>query len=310
MSLDMSYDSIISKAKDMRKGCFSDAFPDQSILWQDLFSSDMVNHLPVGVAWLNRDFVLLQCNKLYQDYIDAYSYYSSTDVIGMVYFDFFASNSSTLVDVFQSVRDNRRQHTDSERPVVLDNRITQEITYWDAKVIPIKDKNNSIEGLIIIASDVTELVATSKRLHHQETEIIELKSALRTVMKLRHEDQVTSEQKAMKNIKHIIEPFLNNLKKDNLPPDQLSNLEGIEFGINQFVSDFSLLCNSKQYILTPKEIQVAALIKMGKTTKEIAECFHISPSSIDFHRKNIRAKLHLKNKKINLQSYLASFLDS
>ncbi|MEZ4549185.1 MAG: helix-turn-helix transcriptional regulator [Desulfobacterales bacterium] len=54
------------------------------------------------------------------------------------------------------------------------------------------------------------------------------------------------------------------------------------------------------------QIQVADLVKAGKTTKEISEILRLSDRAIEFHRNNIRNKLGLKNKKVNLRSYLMS----
>ena len=58
--------------------------------------------------------------------------------------------------------------------------------------------------------------------------------------------------------------------------------------------------------LTPAEIQVTNLVRQGKTTKEIAEFMNLAISTIDFHRSNIREKLGIKNKKINLITHLLS----
>jgi DNA-binding CsgD family transcriptional regulator len=52
------------------------------------------------------------------------------------------------------------------------------------------------------------------------------------------------------------------------------------------------------------EIRVASLVKEGKTNKEIAEILMVSKNTILFHRHNIRVKLDIKNKKINLRSHL------
>jgi len=57
------------------------------------------------------------------------------------------------------------------------------------------------------------------------------------------------------------------------------------------------------------EIKVANLVKEGKTNKEIAELLYLSKNTILFHRYNIRTKLNLKNKKINLRSHLMSYAE-
>jgi len=47
--------------------------------------------------------------------------------------------------------------------------------------------------------------------------------------------------------------------------------------------------------------------QLEKANKEIAELLCLSKNTILFHRHNIRSKLSLKNKKINLRSHLLSY---
>jgi DNA-binding NarL/FixJ family response regulator len=47
--------------------------------------------------------------------------------------------------------------------------------------------------------------------------------------------------------------------------------------------------------LTPREIEIIRYIADGLTNNEIANKLFLSPVTIDTHRKNILAKLHLKN---------------
>jgi DNA-binding CsgD family transcriptional regulator len=54
------------------------------------------------------------------------------------------------------------------------------------------------------------------------------------------------------------------------------------------------------------EIRVASLIKEGKTNKEIGELLCLSLNTVKVHRYNLRSKLALKGKKINLRSHLLS----
>ena len=59
-------------------------------------------------------------------------------------------------------------------------------------------------------------------------------------------------------------------------------------------------------VLTPQEMQVAALIRDGKSSKEIASILIVSEATVNFHRKNLREKFGLKNKRVNLRAYLLS----
>ena len=50
-----------------------------------------------------------------------------------------------------------------------------------------------------------------------------------------------------------------------------------------------------------------ALINQDMTSKEVARMLNVSPKAISFHRLNIRKKLGISNKKINLKTYLQTF---
>jgi len=64
---------------------------------------------------------------------------------------------------------------------------------------------------------------------------------------------------------------------------------------------------SSSYLdLTPTEIQIANLVKEGKTTKEISAILNLSENTIMSHRYKIRSKLGLLKKKMNLRTFLQS----
>ncbi|MEQ8182004.1 MAG: helix-turn-helix transcriptional regulator, partial [Smithellaceae bacterium] len=94
------------------------------------------------------------------------------------------------------------------------------------------------------------------------------------------------------------------IRKNNLDAQQRFFLDTVEKNLDEIGSP--LLKNIHQFNLTPREIQIAYLIKDGKTTKEIATVLGIVEGSISTHRKNIRKKLGL-DRTSNLQSQLRFF---
>ncbi|MEI8197369.1 MAG: helix-turn-helix transcriptional regulator, partial [Phycisphaerae bacterium] len=58
--------------------------------------------------------------------------------------------------------------------------------------------------------------------------------------------------------------------------------------------------------LTPVEIALCAMIRNGLSVKEIAQIRCIAMGTVRRHRENIRRKLGLRNRAVNLVTYLQS----
>ncbi len=64
----------------------------------------------------------------------------------------------------------------------------------------------------------------------------------------------------------------------------------------KLLREFARLKESTSEGLTKREMDVLALVARGATNKEIAAELYISTSTVDFHMRNILAKLHLRNR--------------
>jgi DNA-binding CsgD family transcriptional regulator len=100
---------------------------------------------------------------------------------------------------------------------------------------------------------------------------------------------------------------LQKLNDSGLNERQQSYLNIVEAHIKDIISPFLRKLSSKYLNLTASEMQVANLVMDGKRTKEIALLLNLSEKTIEVHRKNIRKKLGIKNKKANLRTHLLSF---
>ncbi len=144
-----------------------------------------------------------------------------------------------------------------------------------------------------------ELEAKSKSLE-------EINTALKVLLEKGKENIIEVEQNVLFSVKNLARPFLEKLKNSRLDDTQKTNLSILESNLNEIISPFSRAMSSKFLDLTPTEIQVANLVRDGKTTKDIANLMNLSTRTVEFHRDNIRKKIGIKNMKINLRSYLLS----
>ena len=136
----------------------------------------------------------------------------------------------------------------------------------------------------------------------------EMNAALRVLLKQREEDKTDLEKRILASVKELVIPHLRELKKSLSGQKDLTRLQILESNLQGIMSPFAQKLSLQFLNLTQKEIQVANLIKEGKTTKEIARFMDLSKFAIDTHRAHLRRKLGLTNKRVNLRTYLSSFL--
>jgi PAS domain S-box-containing protein len=164
-----------------------------------------------------------------------------------------------------------------------------------------------------IIRDITERKKTEEKIQEAEKklkihakELMESNVALKVLLKQREQDQKDFEKNIISNIKHLIMPYIERLKKNKSMSDELVYLNIIESNINNIVSPFSIKLSLQYLDFTPKEIMIADLVKDGKQDKDLMEILNISIGTVKTHRRNIRKKLGINNKKINLRTKLLS----
>jgi len=167
--------------------------------------------------------------------------------------------------------------------------------------------------VVVSHEDITALKITEQalresenKLTQQKTELEEANIALRVLLKQREGDKSDLEKKVITNIKEMVLPYVEKLKRVSLKSKDKRIVEIIDSHLQDIISPMLQKLANANILLTPQEIQVASLVKDGKASKEIADILNVAETTVHFHRKNLRKKFGLSNSQTNLRTYLLS----
>jgi PAS domain S-box-containing protein len=195
---------------------------------------------------------------------------------------------------------------------VWENRNTLDNRWYEIRACAVQWVDGRVVRLSI-GTDINQRMQTEQMLKSRETELKkktdnleEVNTALKVLLRRREKDKIELEEKVLFNVKELVEPYLAKLVDTGLNGHQETYASIMKSNLEDIISPFIHRLSSRYLNLTPSEIQVANLIKQGRSTKEIAESLNLSARTIKFHRENIRRKVGIKNSKSNLRTHLIS----
>ena len=184
-------------------------------------------------------------------------------------------------------------------------------TFWGLVTSGLIKKDGEVVGVRTYTVDITERKEAEEALKERTIELElkkksleEINTAMKVLLKKREEDKIEIEDNVMTNVRELITPYFKKIKKTDLDDHQKTFLSIIESNMDEIISPFTRKLTLKYLKLTPTEIRIVNLIRQGNTTKNIAKILKVSHRTIDTHRKNIRGKIGLGNKKENLRTHL------
>lgn len=145
-----------------------------------------------------------------------------------------------------------------------------------------------------------------KELRDKNLRLEEMNTALQTLVRMRKQDKAEIQEAVSSNLKRLVNPLLEKLRASGLNDRQKAYLDLLSSNLEEMAAVRDNRFASRLLALTPSEIEVANLVRHGRTTKEIASFMNISSRTVDMHRLNIRKKLGLHRQGTNLRSYLLS----
>ncbi len=169
--------------------------------------------------------------------------------------------------------------------------------------------------IVISHENITELKTTQERLRQGEEDLQQEKqyleeanTALKVLMRQGEADRKEMEANVIDNIRHLVAPVIQQLISQNLPERSKKLIATLEMRMAEVSKPFLQRMVGVGSMLTPQEIEIATLIREGLSSKEIANQLHLSITTVNFHRRNLRKKLNLRNTRTNLRSHLIDLL--
>jgi len=175
----------------------------------------------------------------------------------------------------------------------------------EERTAEIKTANERLQRLIAERMNAERaLLESEAKLQKQKSALEQKNIALGEVIA-----QIEVEKRRIKddietNVNIVVSPILEKLKKEKASAKYVTMLK---YHLGKLTSSFGSKITKKSFKLTPREIEVCNLVKGGLTSKDISNLLNISYRTIEKHRKNIRHKLGISNKRINLTSFLREF---
>ncbi|MBN1223334.1 MAG: PAS domain S-box protein [Candidatus Aminicenantes bacterium] len=245
---------------------------------------------------------IIDCN---QTHVEMMGYTTKEELIGKSAFDLIS----------------KKQHKEAEANLrrTLKNGIVKNIDYTlvkkDGTLFPgemsasiVHDASGKLAGFVAITKDITvrkkaeeALVKSEAELRAQKRALEEKNIALREIIAQIEIEKRKMQEDIIRNTALILSPILERIRAND-SDSQLIDL--LEYHLKNLASSFGRRITDITVNLSPREIEISNMIKAGMTSKDISKLLSISSQTVEKHRKNIRHKLGIVRRRVNLTAYL------
>ena len=287
---------------------------DPGSLFADELAQTVLNSLTAHIAILDEHGVILETNRAWRDFAVKSGMPEDHDDRGSNYLAICEATKGGDADDARKVAEGIRAVIRGEVEEFLYDYPchSEDGPHWYyMRAI----RMSGADPVRVVASheEITALKLTEEALKKSQEELIEQKQsleetniAMKVLLKQREEDKLDLEKKVLNNVKDLVLPYVEKLKNPRLKARDRTLVDIIDTHLQDIISPLLQRFTHAKILLTPQEMQVASLVKDGKTSKEIADVLNVSETTVNFHRKNLRVKFGLTNQRTNLRSYLLS----
>lgn len=272
----------------------------------------IVNSLSTHVAVLDSEGVIIETNQAWQDFARQNGMIGNVDCVGINYLGICESNDenkevSDIAKAIRAVISGKISNYTTEYPC----HSPTEKRWFSLKILPYKSARD--KRVIITHEDITPLILYQRELKNKEEllsqeaeKLQEANIAMKVLLEHRNRDKQELEDRFLANIRELVFPYLEKLENSRLAQREQALANIIREHLEDITTPFLGRISALHQLLTPQELEVALLVRQGKSSQEISDVMNISVATVSFHRKKLRKKLGLSDRSRNLRTYLLS----
>mgnify|MGYP001829078012 CR=1 FL=1 len=276
---------------------------------------EVVNSISAHVAIIDKQGVILETNRAWDQFAKENDMDQTFQSVGTNYLNICevgtegqSEDGADVKEVAQGIQG------------VLTGELQEFMTHYPChspeqkrwfvvRVVPLQEEQKA--KAIVTHENITPIMEMQEALKEKEVELLqerekleETNTALRVLLRQRDEDRTRLEETVYNNVDRLVLPYIEKLLQGKLSDKHRTLAEIADNNLRDIISPFLRTLSTLGLLLTPQEIEVANLVRNGRSSKEIADIMSLSVAGVDFHRKRLRQKLGLANTKKNLRSFL------
>lgn len=249
------------------------------------------------------DFTVIFANEAYCRYMGK----SRDELIGSNFLPLLTNKDQKIVREKISLLTRENPLTSHEQ-IYIDPEGEVCWQQWNHRAI--FDKSGKIKEYQCVERDITELKKSEEELKtsynlllQQKIKLEQKNTALKELIKQVRVQAEEIENNILSNINELIIPVVEKIEHTN-KSDIPAYVRLLKDNLYKVTSAFGPKIIRPIFKLSPRQVEICNMIKNDFSSKQIANILHVSPRTIDIHRSNIRKKLKIANKKINLATFL------
>jgi PAS domain S-box-containing protein len=260
------------------------------------FQQNLIDSIPTPVFFKDRELTYIGCNVAFAEYMNC----AREQILGKSEQDIMSVEDAELHHKMD-LQTLKKKSCAYESTISLRDGGVRRVTICKAVF---KNIDSTIGGLIGTIFDITERKKAEDKLMLRSRELEEANAALRVVLNQIGDAKREVEKRILRNTRELVIPDLDRLKGKCTGKTQKDSIERIKTSLGKLTSSSVRKTSAIYLTMSPREIQITDLIRMGNSTKSIALMLNITESAVEFHRHNIRKKMGIQHQQANLRAYL------